>query len=411
MSNAEIIDSGLTQFATVRQIEIMEAINKHGGIRAAAREMGVAHSGLVASMDRLRRVAAIRGYSPDHDMTRVVPDTHVAQGVSTYYDKEGKPAAQWVKSNLRQEVYNEIIQGAIKQFIAEVPQLPAPAGPTDFSTDVIPWIQIGDAHIGLLAHESEVGENFDLKIAERELCGAFSILLDEMPNCERCVINDLGDGTHYENISGTTEASGHILDYDSRFPQMVDTIVRIMRFAVDKALTKAKHVDVIINQGNHSRTNDFWLSALLRAVYEHTGRVHVLSNNSVFIPYRMGNTLVMTHHSDKCKPSRLAHVMATDFAKDWGETEFRYIDIGHVHHSMVVKEHPGVFVESFNHLAAMDRYAHDGGWRNRKSITIVLRSRTYGEIGRRVLSIKEIRDRIQTAHGAAQPRRQRVYTV
>ena len=62
----------------------------------------------------------------------------------------------------------------------------------------------------------------------------------------------------------------------------------------------------------------------------------------------MGNTLVMTHHSDKCKQTQLAHVMTNDFRKDYGETEFHHVDIGHVHHGMVMKEHPGIFVESFN---------------------------------------------------------------
>ena len=77
-----------------------------------------------------------------------------------------------------------------------------------------------------------------------------------------------------------------------------------MRFIVDLALTKAANVDVIVNQGNHSRTNDMWMAVLLRAVYGHTGRVNVLNNSSPFIAYRMGKTLVMTHHSDTAKPNR-----------------------------------------------------------------------------------------------------------
>lgn len=152
------------------------------------------------------------------------------------------------------------------------------------------------------------------------------------------------------------------------------------------------------------------MAEMLRIVYGHTGRVHVLNNDSVFIAYRMGNTLVMTHHSDKCKPAQLAHVMTNDFRKDYGETEYHYIDVGHVHHGMVMKEHPGIFVESFNHLASLDRWAHDSGYRNRKSITVILRSKKYGEQGRRVLSIQEIRDRMQKEQQTMPVERQ-VYTV
>jgi hypothetical protein len=49
-----------------------------------------------------------------------------------------------------------------------------------------------------------------------------------------------GDFTHYENFTATTEASGHALDYDSRFPKMIKAYARIMRFIIDKALTKAQ---------------------------------------------------------------------------------------------------------------------------------------------------------------------------
>lgn len=407
-----MIDPKLREWATVRQLEYIEAIEKHGSILAASKALGVCRGSVQGSMRALKRLAAKRGHSPEHNMTKTVPDGYTVKGVSTYYDRDGKPRGQWVKSAIDAERQAEIMRAGVAAFLEEQPKLSAPDAPLDWQNDVIPWIQIGDAHIGMLAHAAEVGENFDLKIAEIELCEAIGILVDELPACERLVINDLGDATHYENFSGTTEASGHPLDFDTRFPKMIRVYSRVMRFIVDKALTKARHVDVIVNQGNHSRTNDIWMAELLRVAYGHTGRVHVLNNESVFIAYRMGNTLVMTHHSDKCKPSQLAHVMTTDFRKDYGETEFHYIDTGHVHHGMVMKEHPGIFVESFNHLAALDKWAHDNGFRNRKSITIVLRSRSFGEVGRRVLPIQEVRARLERAQGSRPATVERVvYTV
>jgi hypothetical protein len=102
--------------------------------------------------------------------------------------------------------------------------------------------------------------------------------------------------------------------------------------------------------------------------------------------------------------------MITDFRQDYGETEFHYIDIGHVHHGSVMKEYPSIIIESFNHLAALDRYAHDNGWRNRKSITIILRSKTYGEVGRRLLPIQEIRDRLDNALDTGNDRKE-VFSV
>jgi hypothetical protein len=405
-----VIDPRLKEWATERQAAYIDAVNAHGSGGKAANVLGVTKTTINDAIVLVRKKAARQGYSPDHHMNQTVPDGFAVKGVSTYYNKEGKPAGQWVKSSVDRERMEEIMREVIAGMVEELPPIPVKAGPTDYQADIIPWIQIGDAHLGMLAHAAEIGENFDLKIAERELCAAISILIDDMPACERMVINDLGDFTHYENFAGVTSASGHPLDYDSRFPKMIKVYSRVMRFIVEKALEKAQHVDVIVNQGNHSRVNDIWMAELLRVAYGHTGRVHVLNNDSVFIAYRMGKTLVMTHHSDKCRPSRLADVMTTDFRRDYGETEFHYIDVGHVHHGMVMKEHPGIFVESFNHLAALDKWAHDSGYRNRKSITVVLRSRTYGEVGRRVLPIQEIRDRLANAKQET-PAEREVYAV
>ena len=402
-----MIDVKLKSFASETQGKYLDAINEHGSINKASRALGVNVSTVSRSLDRLRKSAAIRGYSPSHDWTNPVPETHVAKGVSTYYDADGSKAGQWVKADLKQEAYNDMVKGAIEAFLENAPRLDVPDAPLDAQDDIIPWIQIGDAHIGMLAHAAEVGENFDLKIAERELCCAIGALIDELPPCKRVVINDLGDFTHYDNMAAVTAASGHALDADGRFPKMIRAYVRIMRFVVEKALTKSEHVDVIINQGNHSRINDVWMPELLRAVYGHTGRVHVLDNDNVFIGYRMGNTLVMVHHSDKCPPARLVGVMTSDFKKDFGETDFHYIDTGHVHHHFVSKEYPEVVIESWNHLAANDKWAHESGYRSRKAITVVYRSKIYGDVGRRVLPIEAVRDRVGSS---AKPDR-KVHTV
>jgi hypothetical protein len=406
-----VIDAQLVSWATPRQIEYLEAVEKYGSHNKAANALGVNRRVLDKSIAGLKKRAALQGYSPDHGWNNSVPGTHVAKGVSTYFDEGGKVRGQWLKADMRQEAYNEAVKAAIAEFVADVPHIPAAPVPLDLQGDIIPWIQIGDAHVGMLAHMAETMENFDLKIAERELCAAVAQLIDEMPACERLVLNDLGDMTHYENMKGETEASAHRLDYDGRFPKMIKVYSKIMRFILDRALSKAKYVDVIINQGNHSRTNDIWMRELIDVAYGHTGRVHALENTNAFIGYRMGNTLVMVHHGDKCPPARLVGVMTTDFRKDYGETEFHYIDQGHVHHHFVSKEYPGVVLESWNHLPPNDKWAHDAGYRSRKSITVVLRSKRFGDVGRRVLPIEEVRARILSANGDPAPAKRETYTV
>jgi len=390
--------------------ELIEALERNGGNKAAtARELKYDERALRRRLKRL----ALKGYSPAHHLTRVVPDPFLVKGVSQLYKRgEEAPVLEWLKTSVDHRQMAEMFKAFADAYLEESPKIdPIEAPRLQLNTDIIPWFQIGDGHIGMLAHSHEVGHNFDLKIAESELVKAMTMLIDRAPDCERCVIHDLGDMTHYQDFTAKSE-SGHDFDFDSRYPKMIDTVARIMRSIVNKALSKFKHVDVIVNQGNHSRSNDVWMRVFLNHVYENEPRLHVLDNSSVFIPYRMGKTFVMTHHSDKCKPARLVDVMATDFAQDWGEATYRYIDIGHIHHRTVARELSGVTVESWNQLAPSDKYAHDGGWRSRACLTVVLRSKTYGETGRITIPVEEVKDIIDSAlPGTEGSKRRNVYSV
>lgn len=343
---------------------------------------------------RVQDRAAIQGHSPEHSMVHTAPDTHIVKGVSTLYGDSGDIKQQWVKTDIKKEAILEALQSAVDALKEEITPVPVPdLLSTERNTDIIPWFNMGDAHLGALAHKMETGSNNDVNITERELASAMCTLIDETQACERCVINDLGDATHYETFDGITMGHGHSLDYDTRYPKMIKSYVRVMRDMINKALEKFEKVDVIINQGNHSRSNDIFMGELLRVAYEHTDRVYIVPNTNVFIPYRMGNTFVMTHHGDKAKHNVLSGVMATDYATHWGESIYRYIYSGHIHHrEAVAKEQAGVVIESWNSMSRGDKYAHDGGWRSRKCLTVVELSKTYGEVGRRTIPIERVQD-------------------
>lgn len=405
-------DDNYLQFCTDKQREAFLACRNNSTMEVVAEKLSITTAGVRKHIALIKAKAIKQGYSPEHKLDRVVPDTLELTGLSDMQVNEhGKPI--WYKFGKSQIQQAKAIMIATDTFMEDLPRIePSEYIGSDYDTDIIPWFNIGDAHIGMLAHDAEVGHNFDLKIAERELTVAMKMLIDSAPNTERCVIQDMGDMTHYDNFVGKTSNSGHDLDYDTRFPKMIEVYTRTMRRIVEFALAKFKFVDVIINQGNHSQINDHWMNVLLRNVYENEPRLHVLHNESIFIPYRMGNTFVLCHHTHMCKPTALAGVMANDFAQDWGETVYHYIDGGHIHHNMVTKEVTGAKFESFNQLAPSDKYAHDGGWRSRSLLTCVLRSKTYGEKGRITLTAEEVKDRIlKCKPGASAATRRTVYTV
>lgn len=383
-------------YCTSRQKEIIETLVKYDmNFVKAAEELQCSTSNIGHTLKRVEARAALKGYAPEMGANNPAAEGFMFLKSTVQRNALGEIERTWDRYAQDKEkiidIYGEIMDGLLEGY---KPFEPRPLKKCDYDPDVIPWYNIGDAHIGMMAHELEVGENFDVKIAVRELKFALDRIISDTPSRERCVINDLGDATHYENLEGVTQQSGHMLDCDGRFVKMVDAYLDLMIFAIERALDKHKIVDVVINQGNHSRTNDLWAVRCLKRMFANEPRVNIIDNSSVFIAYRMGNTLVMTHHSDKCKPDRLIDVLINDFRQDYGETTHHYIWVGHIHHNHSKDEFRGIKVESFNILANKDKYAHDGGWRSGQSISRVDLHREYGEIGRATLNVTAVRDMI-----------------
>jgi hypothetical protein len=399
---------------TESQQNCIDALIQCGTYQVAAEHLGIRERTLYATIKRVKRLAAKVGHAPEHDMIHTAPDGYKVKGTSTLYGDDGQPKIQWVKTSIDEQRQMEMMHEAINTLCEDLPAIQPPKlnNPSQ-NTDVIPWFIIGDAHLGALALGNETGIENNLEITERELLVAMTTLIHEAPATQRCVIYDVGDFTHYQDFKGESE-SGHKFDIDQRYPDMIKAYIRIMLTMVNTALEKFENVDVIINQGNHSRSNDIFMRNALDTMFKDSGRVTVLDNASVFIPYRMGNTFVMCHHGDKSKHHNLPGIMATDYAHDWGEATYRYIWTGHIHHKeAVAKEQAGVMVESWNSLTRGDKYHHEGGWRSRKCMSMVEVSKTYGRIGTKEIPIERVVDIVKKAEAGATAKasRRKVYTV
>lgn len=362
--------------------DLIAALKKHGSQRKAANALDMN----LRNLQRRLALLVRKGYSPAHDMTRPVPDGYLVKGVSTYYDKEGKPAGQWVKSAIDAERQREIIEEAVSAMVADLPKLePRRAEGNLWLRKLMACYPIGDAHLGMLSWKPETGEDWDLAIAERVQCGAMRALVEGAPPAAKAVIVNLGDWFHYDSMEPVTSRSGHVLDADGRYAKMVAVGIKVMRQCIESALAKHKSVHVINVIGNHDDTGALWLSAALAHIYEREPRVTVEQSPAPFTYFRHGRTLVGCHHGNTCKPDKLPGVMAADRASDWGQTEHRYWWLGHVHHQSV-KEYPGVSVETFGTLAAKDAYATAGGWRAARNMKCIVLHEEHGEVARHTVS-------------------------
>lgn len=390
---------GLDPWATSIEREVIAALCTHGSVASAAEALGMTVRLLRGHLQEVERRAAAQGYSPNNDMTKTVPEGFRIKGVSTYYDKNGNVRGQWVKSKSDEQAREEKLLDALASILEPLKGAvdPAPA-PTHRNDELLAVYPMGDPHIGMHAWAKETGgHDFDLAIAERNLCAAVDHLVALAPPAKHALLIDLGDFFHADNLQGVTARSGHRLDVDTRLPKVHRVGIRILRYLIDKLLTKHELVTVICEVGNHDDMTSQMLALALEALYEREPRVTVDTSPAVYHYYRFGACLIGTTHG-LVKKEKLGGIMATDRAREWGETLYRMWYTGHVHHDSVI-ELPGCKVESFRTLAPPDAYATAAGYRSGQDMKLDVWHARHGLVNRHVVGIRQVFEEIERKAG------------
>lgn len=247
--------------------------------------------------------------------------------------------------------------------------------------DLCTAILIFDAHLGQHSWGRETGEDYDLRIADRQLRDAVAKVVARAPASEKAVVLVGGDFLHIDDTRSETPANRHKLDADGRYSKVVDTAIEALVYCIEAAAARNNQVDVRVLRGNHDEHSHVAIRVGLAQRYRDDERVNVITDYSDFYCLEWGRCFVVAHHGDKGKPERLALMMADRWPETWGRTRYRYFWTGHVHHDRA-KDVGGVQWESFRAVAARDAYAASHGFSGTRTLQAVTLDKHYGEVGR-----------------------------
>jgi hypothetical protein len=384
---------GLDEFATVRELEYLEAIRSTRSLRKAAEKMGLAKTTMANALSALKIRAASKGFSPAHDMTHKAAPGFQVKGTSTYYDKEGKPAGQWVKTTRDQAQTEEIVRAFVASMVEDVRGLhKATVGPKQCEEDLMTVYPLGDPHFGMYAWAQEAGDDFDLKKAEALTCQAIDRLVLTSPKSKKALLLNLGDFFHADDSSNATPGHGHALDVDTRYAMVMQVGVKSMVYCIKRLLDHHENVEVWMMPGNHDPHSSYALALCLSAYFDGEPRVKVDLSPGLYKYIEFGRVLLGSHHGHGAKGSDLPAIMACDQAESWGRTKHRYWYCGHIHHMSRDKEHPGCMVETFRTLAAKDAWHAGKGYRSGRDMYAITHHRLHGEIMRTRCDIGMLQD-------------------
>ena len=376
-----MIDEKYKEFATDTQARRVDLLNKHSSFSAAAKVEGVHRKTFQTSIEQLKKKAALRGFSPGHDMTRIVPDGYQVKGVSTYYNAEGKASGQWVKSSADEQRRKEIIQATFDAMANDLPRVDKIVYKGVPIQTLCNLYTMTDCHVGMLAWHKEGGADWDLKIAERTLIGCFEQMVMSSPEAGTGIVAQLGDWLHFDGMAAVTPTNNHVLDADGRFSKIVEISVRILRRLVDFALARHEKVVVLMSEGNHDLVSSIWLRTIFRALYENEPRVFVIDSELPYYVHQHGETMIAFHHGHLKKNDALPMLFAAQFPTIWGTTTKRYAHTGHRHH-VEEKEHSGMTVVQHPTLAARDAYAARGGWLAERQVSAITYHSKWGQVSK-----------------------------
>lgn len=316
----------------------------------------------------------------EHGEVFEVPAGHEIRGVSALVNEAGREVVKWIKTGKAGpgDSLVEAVRGLLAEYDGPAPLIPAPVATVD---DLLTVYPLADLHLGMHAWGRETGEAYDLKIAAVRARAMMSDLVDQSRPSTEALILGLGDFFHMNDQKNATPASGHLLDVDGRWPKVLKTGVRLAMDMIELAAQKHARVRVRFLPGNHDPDATVALTAALALFYEADERITIDEDPSLVFYHRFGRVLLGATHGHTMKPERMAMMLAEDCPVDWGQTDFKHMFFGHIHHE-TAREIGRVRVESFNTIAAKDAYAHGHGYRSGQALNALTFHRGRGEVGR-----------------------------
>lgn len=368
---------------TDRQKQIVGLFEDGVNQTEIGRQLGIQRETVKSTLKTIKLRAAKQGYSPAHDMVHTVPDGYKVKGVSTYYNDEGQPVGQWVKSQADEKRQLEIMLERLGAAMDSIPRFTPTPMPHQTDDNLLSLLTITDFHLGMYAWEAETGDAWDVDIARQVFLDSVHKMIQGSPKSEVGLLCQLGDFLHWDGMLAITPTSSHILDADTRYGKLVELAMTVMSQAVGMMLEHFGRVVVVSAEGNHDISGSIWLRKYIKHVFGDDERVEVIDNEFPFYGYLWGETMLGFHHGHKVKLANLHKLFASEprFRKMWGSATQTYIHVGHYHHEKVIED-GGAIAEQHPTLSGRDAYASRGGWVSRRGAKVITYHKTDGEVAR-----------------------------
>lgn len=141
--------------------------------------------------------------------------------------------------------------------------------------------------------------------------------------------NDLfnSDDTLYRTTKGTQQ-------YD--YGTWRETFLmgkKIVLDSIEYLKTKGMPIEIVFVEGNHDHFKVFTLEQVVRGYYFNHKQITFNNDESQFKVFHTDNVVCMFDHGE-LRADDYPYLLATEYPKEWGNSTYRYIFTGHLHHTI-----------------------------------------------------------------------------
>lgn len=240
-------------------------------------------------------------------------------------------------------------------------EYPKPLSIQNKPNPILHEINICDLHLGKLAFDSISGDVYNAQIAKEKF---FKLINTEYRRAKENKVekilfvwsNDFfnTDGISNATTKGTPQQTA--LSWQSLFLEGCSMLVDAIELLSTVAPVKSFYI-----ASNHSRQSDFYALCYLQAWFRNNENVDIVINQKSRYYEKYGVVLLGFSHSSYEKESQLYHLMSSECAEDWSDTQYREFHLAH-YHSERVKEIGGVIYRWLPTVCGTDSWHHEKGY-------------------------------------------------
>lgn len=374
---------GLEKYCTTsRQMEILNVyITNDNSAKFTAKELNCDERYIRKVIETIKTRAASAGDTEYFDATRFVDSGQTIKGKSTLTkDDEGNTV--WIKTSSKQAT--EDIAESVTDSLKALKPWKIVKKPAKTKSDLCTLYTLTDYHIGAYSWSKETGDNWDLKIAEKVLSNGVADLISGSPDSDQAIFCQLGDFLHWDGLVSVTPTAKNVLDSDGRYEKLTEVATNACVNAINLLLGKHKNVHVIMAEGNHDLAGSVWLRLLMKRLFSNNKRVTVEDSPFPYYKFSWGNTFLGFHHGHLSKIGKMPSKFYSEFAKEMGTSDYRYLHTGHLHQKEVMED-GGVICERHPTLSQRDSHGARGFSKTIRAAQSITYDKKYGEIGRTVV--------------------------